>query len=275
MLYIGEIKDVFFFDEEIKDNQLKNYYLAYFDILGYKSYFEDEKNDPYEFLLVIKDSFEDIKKGVNITQSLNQIDIKYRVFSDNFLFYVEDTYDELEVLVSFSYLISLIQRRLLEKYSLLIRGGITKGKFFVNDDLLFGKGLIDVYTLENELAIYPRVIVDKRANVFSDEILKSLENNGFITKDVDDFYFIQYLSALGELSCDAIKINIKKMVNNCRYRTTTDIKIINQKERLISKYLWLITRFNSFMDTKKDFDNKIEFDTKINSRVLKVEVTCK
>ncbi len=265
----------FFFNDEIKENQLKNYYLAYFDILGYKSYFEDEKNDPYEFLMVIKDAFEDVKKGVNLTQSLNNVDIKYRVYSDNFLFYVEEQDNELEVLVAFSYLISLIQRRLLEKHSLLIRGGITKGKFFVNDDLLFGKGLIDVYTLESEMAIYPRVIIDKKADLFTNKTLEFLIENGFLSKDVDDYYYIQFLSTLGEITYDTIKANIKRLVNNCRYRTTLDSKIINQRERLISKYLWLITRYNSFMDEKKNSENKIDYEIKVNPRVLKVEVTCK
>ena len=50
---------MFFFNFE--EDKLKNYYLAYFDILGYKSYFENEK-DPYEFLTVIEDALNDVKK---------------------------------------------------------------------------------------------------------------------------------------------------------------------------------------------------------------------
>lgn len=164
---------MFFFNFE--EDKLKNYYLAYFDILGYKSYFENEK-DPYEFLTVIEDALNDVKKGVNITQTLNKVKIGFRVYSDNFLFYIKQDYDELSAIASFAYLLSLIQRRLLEKYSLLIRGGISKGKFFYNEELLFGKGLIDVYTLESKFAIYPRIIIDNSENLFSKETLSTLYN---------------------------------------------------------------------------------------------------
>ena len=265
---------MFFFNFE--EDKLKNYYLAYFDILGYKSYFENEK-DPYEFLTVIEDALNDVKKGVSITQTLNKVKIGFRVYSDNFLFYITQDYDELSAIASFAYLLSLIQRRLLEKYSLFIRGGISKGKFFYNEELLFGKGLIDVYTLESKFAIYPRIIIDNSENLFSKETLSTLYNTNYIEKDDDGYFYIQYLSAFGENDdYITLKNNIKKLVNcNCRYRTMVDPNKIKEKEKLIAKYLWLVTRYNNYFDKVQLVDKKIDFITTVHSKLLKVEVACK
>lgn len=265
---------MFFFNFE--EDKLSNYYLAYFDILGYKSFFENEEN-PYEFLQVIENALEDVKKSVNIAHALNNIEIGLRVYSDNFLFYIKEDNNELQALTAFAYLLSLIQRRLLERYSLLIRGGISKGKFYHSDELIFGKGLIKVYTIESVYAIYPRIIIDKDNNVFSEETINALNNSGYIEKDEDGYYFIQYLTALGEDdNFRTISYNIKRLINNnCKYRNMIDPNKIKEKERLIAKYLWLITRYNNYFDKNNLLKNKIDFTAFINPRVLKVEVTCK
>ena len=256
----------FFFD------QPQECYLAYFDILGYKSFFESKDFDASTFFDTINSALEDVKKGINIESSLNHIDIKYRVYSDNFLFYIEDNDNEQQALIALSRLVSLIQKRLLEKYSLLIRGGITKGDFRFNKELIFGKGLIDVYTLESTKAIYPRVIFSN--DTFVKDTLEYLKNEGFIEKDEDGYYYVQFLYQTGtEVSYEILARNITKLVNiNCRYKNLTDTKKIAEKEKLITKYLWLVTRFNSYATNTTC---KIGYDISVNPRVLKFEIKSK
>lgn len=256
----------FFFD------QPKDYYLAYFDILGYKSFFESKDFDVASFFETVNSALNDVKKGINIESSLNHVDIKYRVYSDNFLFYIEDNDNEHQALITLSRLVSLIQKRLLEKYSLLIRGGITKGDFRFNEELIFGKGLIDVYTLESTKAIYPRVIFSN--DPFAKDTLDSLKNEGLIEKDEDGYYYVQFLYQTGaEVSYEILARNITKLVNiNCRYKNLTDTKKIAEKEKLITKYLWLITRFNSYAPNTTC---KIGYDISVNPRVLKFEIKSK
>ena len=265
---------MFFFN--FKQDELQDYYLAYFDILGYKSYFENE-SDPYDFLSVIQSAIEDMKKSVNITLSLNDVDVKFRAYSDNFLFYIKHENNELGAMAALAFLTQQIQRRRLEKYSILIRGGITIGKFYVNKDFIFGKGLIDVYTLENKFAVYPRIILDNKNKKFSASVLEALERQGYISKDEDDFYYVQFFDSFGKDNDDTIlRANIKKLVNTtCRYRNLTDPSKILEREKLITKYLWLVTRFNKYCETHKNSNAKIEFHTTINLKVLKTEVVCK
>lgn len=261
----------FFFDF---DTIIQDYYLAYFDILGYKSFFKNDEN-PYDFLNVIHGVMDDIHAGVDIAHSISSAEIGIRAYSDNILFYIKDEDNELQAMSALSYLISLTQRRLLEKYSLLIRGGITKGKFYPSNEFVFGKGLIDVYELESKIAIYPRVILSK--NIFSVETIKALEHSGYISKDSDDFYFIQYMNALGkEDNYETIRKNIKTLINrNCRYKNAVEKEVISDREKLISKYSWLITRYNSFCENSNLKEYQIDYETYINSKVLKTEIKCK
>ena len=266
----------FFFDEEGK-SELKEYYVAYFDILGYKAYFEDENIDENSFLHTISDCIEDVKKGVRIAQNLNMNEIKidYRVYSDNFLFYIDGEVEELKALTAFSYLLSLIQHRLLEKHSILLRGGVTRGKFYAGKEFIFGKALINAYKLENEEAVYPRIIFGK--NCFAKQTIEALVGADNILHDKDEYYYINFFSCLaGTENEKSLKENITKLTNiNSRYRNTTDLKKIHERERLIAKYLWLITRYNEYCEKRKRGENVIVYKTEINKRVLKVEVSCK
>ena len=266
----------FFFDEEGK-NELKEYYIAYFDILGYKAYFEDENIDENSFLHTITECMKDIKKGIQIAENLNMNEIKidYRVYSDNFLFYIDGEIEELKALTAFSYLLSLIQHRLLKKHSILLRGGVTKGKFYAGKEFIFGKDLIDAYKLENEEALYSRIIFNKKC--FSKKTIKTLIDADYIIQDEDEYCYINFFSCLGEIEEEnSLKANIVKLTNiNSRYRNTTDLKKIHERERLVAKYLWLITRYNEYFESRNKKENLILYKTEINKRVLKVEVSCR
>ena len=220
---------MFFFN--FKQDELQDYYLAYFDILGYKSYFENE-SDPYDFLSVIQSAIEDMKKSVNNTLLLNDVDVKFRAYSDNFLFYIKHENNELGAMAALSFLTQQIQRRLLEKYSILIRGGITIGKFYVNEDFIFGKGLIDVYTLENKFAVYPRIILDNKNKKFSVAVLETLERRGYISKDEDDFYYVQFFDTFGKDNDDTIlRANIKSWLIQLVDIETSLIRAKYRKEK--------------------------------------------
>lgn len=44
-------------------------------------------------------------------------------------------------------------------YKILIRGSIVSGKLYCDETFIFGEGLITAYCLENDEAIYPRIII--------------------------------------------------------------------------------------------------------------------
>lgn len=143
----------------------KEYYIIYFDVLGYKAFFE--KSNSIE---KIKDYYEKITSGIetiiDAIQEQNKLFIPssdrfcYRIFSDNICIFIKSTNDKYDLL-KFMQIINLssqIQRFFMFELGLLIRGSITKGRIIDNNKCIFGEGLIDAVMLESQ-AIYPRIYI--------------------------------------------------------------------------------------------------------------------
>ena len=149
-------------------NDIKRYYIAYVDLLGYKDFFEKHPEKVHDFLDLIRGAIKDTKSQISITneseilKNYAYIDVKVKIFSDNILLCMESGENELEIirLLSFLSLVAGMQRVFITKYGLFLRGGVTIGDMFINDDFVFGQGLIDVVELEQK-AIYPRIIVSE------------------------------------------------------------------------------------------------------------------
>ena len=170
----------------------QSYYIAYFDILGYKAYFEDNENDIQELL---RNTISMAKDTASLTQKFQAISsmIRYKLFSDNCIILLENN-DYLEQLYLL-YLINIVtslQLVFLKEYGICIRGGITKGQAYMDDEIVFGKGLIDAVQLEAEKAKDPRIIFD--VDKFKKKsIIKDLMH---IKKDIDGIYYIDLFSVI-------------------------------------------------------------------------------
>ena len=171
--------------------EFSEYYVAYFDVLGYKEAFKKSEDVSAKLVEAIESSIKTTKDLVSIFN--NQIGeiiddvakIEYKIFSDNVLIcrkkreYILSDLD----LISFLRLIATIQRVFCDRARLIVRGGITKGPLYFTDDFVSGKALIDAVGLE-ESAVYPRILVD-------DCILSDLNpkiQNDFMKKFVETFY---------------------------------------------------------------------------------------
>lgn len=60
--------------------KVKSYYIAYFDILGYKAFFENQENDIIEFLHNIVDMASDVIKKLILTASFLENNLKSKRF---------------------------------------------------------------------------------------------------------------------------------------------------------------------------------------------------
>ena len=256
--------------EEYFDLPLSDYYLCYFDVLGYKEYMRNEANSHKKYLINMILSNAAVESQIKRLKA--SFPIHYKGYSDNFLIYFEKAcvseYDALKLLAN---LMRKIQTRLLCESKMIIRGGITIGEFYADDRIIFGKGLIRAYELESSYAKNPRVIIDP--NCFK-EVVSKLENKKDLLKDIDGLYYINYF-----YNENFLKLNsgyIVSLVNEyCNYR---DLEIsteqISQRERIISKYLWMLIKFNEackIIDAEK---LEIKYELKINERVLKQEIYC-
>lgn len=84
------------------------------------------------------------------------------------------------------------------------RGGIALGEFFASEALLYGPALVEAYTLEDQVAIYPRVILSQAAAQFAFDQLDRFQGGAeevhrtHLAVDGDGTVFVNYLEALWE-----------------------------------------------------------------------------
>lgn len=268
---------------------MKSYYIAYFDILGYKAFFEDKGNDVFEFLE------SNIKMANDIVEKANQDpifpDIKFVIksFSDNFMILVEDSgksdgYREVKAL---SYLVGVFQLRFLERYKVLVRGSITKGKAYINENIVFGEGLIHAVALE-EQANFPRIIIDSEQDRIGKQICSDLIKQ-YVSQDEDDVYYINFFNILGssidydkefseniDYHISLLRKNVISLVKkHGKYvRNVKDPAKIAAAEKTISKYAWLLTKFNQYCALNSP-EQQIPYSLVLYYRIMRCEIEVK
>ena len=189
--------------------EFSEYYVAYFDILGYKEAFKKSEDISAKMVESIESSIDLMKDIVSIVNSPidnglteNTLNVEYKIFSDNVLICYKEMKNSLSALflVSFLRLVATIQRVFFEGYHLVIRGGITKGPLYLTNDFVGGKALIDVVELEGN-AVYPRIVVDdcvlreldpKKQNDVQKNILAAFCQD-LLVKNTDDRIFLNYV----------------------------------------------------------------------------------
>ena len=192
--------------------------------------------------------------------------------SDNFLLYVEkENTNEFLVLRLFIRIAREIQIMFLSNEGLVLRGGITVGEFYADEDIVFGKGLIRAVELEEKFAQFPRIIIDEDKLTTN---ISSFVDDGDLIRDFDGRCFVNYFHVGG---LKLIKGQCINLINAyCKYeRNVKDSDEIAQAERIFNKYLWLLTRFNSQCTRIGVPDLKIEYEIRINERICKTEIFAK
>lgn len=218
--------------------EYKDYFIAFIDVLGFKKLI-NEKSCEYiyeifsDLHLLTKDNLVYNGKYINAYDK-----IKHKILSDSIIIFVDAEIED-----AFAALIDVcnkLQETLAKKEGpIFIRGGITKGPLFENDDIIYGQGLIKAYLLESEFAKYPRVI-------FTEETLESGKSNAKymradlslvgrnFTLDEDEFYYLNYLPRYQGMSTEQIKGYCDGLFECCskELNCTTD-------RNLREKYLWI------------------------------------
>lgn len=156
---------------------------------------------------------------------------------------------------------------ILIRNDIYVRGGITVGKVIHNQNISWGSAFVQAYELENQNAIYPRIIIDKKAIERGKELYYQkfpLDENGddlgkLISRDADGAYFLDYLSQWGEFDYPE---DYFEWLEHIRVSVENNLK--NESEpRIKMKYVWFARYYN---DTVKklnecsqskfiDFDN--------------------
>lgn len=84
---------------------------------------------------------------------------------------------------------------------LLIRGGLTIGKLYHSENVVFGEGMIDAHHLESRVALYPRVAVSPRVLRY----ISKETHNSLLCLDEDGIWHLNYFDSISK---NALKLNL-------------------------------------------------------------------
>ena len=228
------------------DAKYKLYYIAFLDILGFKSIINS--NDAF-YIHNIFNKIRLAKKFVKKDRAGKiKEETKFYFFSDSIVCAIP--VDEENALASLASNCKLIQHALWsEAGPIWVRGAIVKGLLYCGNGEVFGPGLNEAYKLEENLAVYPRIIMTK--STFETGLDESFPKDcmDFIVDTPDGLKMINTLAYPCVFDPEIIKLQIIHTLNS-----ETD-------QRIRDKYLWMRDYFNSFVthdSPHKAFQTKIE-----------------
>lgn len=239
-----------------KENPLdyKEYYIFYFDILGYKNLIE-EKGE--EFIIQCKFFIKEVIIGGYGEP------IIIRNFSDNIIFAVESPNQQgLKIICSIA---SKIQSMMLFYFGILIRGSITKGKLVIDEKFLSGEGLIRAYELESKEAVMPRIILDadklkeeeyyetSEHTIIDDEILKETNSTEFKKYKIINYFHFYNSKIMTKQNNDKTDIDLGRIrqLENQKYFIEKNIKKYEEYQKILEKWQYTKELFISRINEQK------------------------
>lgn len=124
----------------------------------------------------------------------------------------------------------------------LVRGGIAKGPLFVEEQIIFGKGLSDAYTIESTSAIYPRIVFNKSLYEDAKKNNQSPKRTYWealtIREDSDEFCFVHYLALNYVRALEKIPALFENVFEFCQqHLDSTYSKSVREKYLWLKKYI--------------------------------------
>ncbi|HDR7981150.1 hypothetical protein IRV17_29980 [Bacillus cereus] len=146
-----------------------------------------------------------------------------------------------------------------------IRGGVSVGDHFMDEETVFGPELITAYDLESQVAVYPRIILSEKCKQKVHEYIPydpRPDNpfNSVLLEDMDGEWFLNYLYILLEWHSDDVTLHLETHRDNIA--SALDTYANNHK--LLKKYSWIANYHNYFCD---EFVPNAPNDLKINSPI--------
>lgn len=211
------------------------YCIAYLDILGGKSLICKDSDNI--FLNHLNMFFEDAICEAEMAQIFSKQDVIVKFFSDNILIAIklnandEKRVDKLTKLLNIA---GNIQTEVLG-YGYLMRGAVVEGDFYHDEKFVYGKALVEAVNIEENVAIYPRIIIQKQIQ----ELLPQ-----YCYQDNDGEYYLNSFIYCSAMSYVGFKISLLAMLKE--YARDSKIK---------RKVMWAITYYNKYYCNPHSFNS--------------------
>ena len=170
--------------------------LVYLDILGFGNKIKEAGSDPskiqsiYEALTMTKALVTLLGEPCGEDSPADRPELKTRMFSDTIVISCQTVSDE-----SLHYVVQdvAISQFLILRKGYFLRGAITLGDHYQEGDLVFGPSLIKAYELEQQLATWPRVVIDPSAFGGFSQKFFSAALSAYLSRDQYGILYVDYL----------------------------------------------------------------------------------
>ena len=224
----------------------ETYIVGVLDILGAKKKLENVKSES-DFISLLNRNYHllDFLKSAGVNNPFYNDNVIVRIYSDNIVF-TQKSMCKAAPMFDFYILRSYMAHYQLFLLSngLLSRGFITQGKLFINDSFIIGSALVKVHEGEEQIAKYPRVVIDPELmKLLPDQVHRyPFPPDPLLKKDrTDGLYFLDYYQTI-------FIQERNKIWHRALFDVTYTIKENLEKSdiKTFPKIYWLIKYHNSF-----------------------------
>lgn len=253
-------------------------YVAFLDILGFKTYINEQEFEEVLKIFKIYDFIRDRIKSAYVGPAFTNgelSDLKFNCISDTIVISIPKANPRsLEILI---FAVDTIIDNFIRCRKLLIRGAISEGDFYSDENnYLFGKALVKAYEYERSLSIFPRVIImPELIEKYLSKSKTSLEDMKFLISydhvKNDGLYIVNYVKYI--LTNLAVE-RPQNMLERGKKQWTEFLKsvhfylkgcgIINIRE----KYIYFKDYYNFELNELKESEYAFFNSTKITNTVF-------
>ena len=191
---------------------LRQSVVAFFDILGFSEASTssaaaiDSQHVLDKIVAAIEDSRDFVRQSFPDSELAEADHWGIKFFSDNLAFGYPFDSNVADPATTVWFIIRCAQRYQfrMAMNGYFLRGALTQGPICLTDEIIFGRALVECYQLESKASIVPRVILTEPLRQLvltpglSDADQSSLDARDSICRDVDGWWFLNYLEAARE-----------------------------------------------------------------------------
>ena len=217
------------------------YIVAFIDILGAT---EMIKEDQDKYLNLIHESYQATLSFVERNHNNHNIPMVHKIFSDNIVLALP-VEDDIGMPFLFVTAFSALLQFRFAMNNILVRGGITKGKFYHDDVMVWGTALVDAANLEKK-ALYPRIIIDQQ--LILDLIIedtpakrfwhmwhrKTMGSMHYICQDTARYNYSYYVNYLKNQTFSDIPTTLRILLQHAN----SNLKKYANNHRILKKHQW-------------------------------------
>lgn len=248
---------------------LVNSFVCAIDILGFSQMILDSCNDGYGNSLLREISYL-IHKNKQCIIPNKYSEGKIKIYTDNMVvaYPIKDDgeieFDEvLDNVSEYQFNMAL--------EGLFVRGGISVGEFYINEDIVFGPALLDAHNVESQIACYPRIILDNNTVKKVKKYIKYYDvapQKSKIFIDTDGQWFLNYLNTIFKFyrECNnEYEFEVVQRELLLRHKKKIEEMLVKHKEniKVWDKYVWTANYHNYFCDLHFKEEKKLKISRKI------------